>query len=45
MTTVTEAVGRFVWHEQVSSNPEQAQDFYTQLFGWDTEVFKPGEAD
>ena len=45
MTTVTEAVGRFVWHEQVSSNPEQAQDFYTQLFGWETEVFKPGEAD
>jgi uncharacterized protein len=36
-------VGRFVWHEQVSSDPKQAQDFYTQLFGWGTEVFKPGE--
>jgi uncharacterized protein len=38
-------VGRFVWHEQVSSDPKQAQDFYTQLFGWGTEVFKPGEID
>jgi predicted enzyme related to lactoylglutathione lyase len=34
-----------VWHEQVSSDPKQAQDFYTRLFGWEAEVFKPGEAD
>jgi predicted enzyme related to lactoylglutathione lyase len=34
-----------VWHEQVSPNPKQAQEFYTRLFGWGTEVFKPGEAD
>jgi len=45
MTTATTTVGKFVWHEQVSSDPKQAQDFYTQLFGWDTEVFKPGEID
>ena len=45
MSTVTSTVGKFVWHEQVSSDPKQAQDFYTQLFGWSTEVFKPGEAD
>ena len=45
MTTLATAVGKFVWHEQVSSDPEQARDFYTQLFGWGTEVFKPGEAD
>ena len=45
MSTVASTVGRFVWHEQVSSDPEQAQGFYTQLFGWDTEIFKPGEAD
>ena len=45
MSTTTSTVGKFVWHEQVSSDPEQAQDFYTQLFGWGTEVFKPGEAD
>lgn len=45
MSTDTPTVGKFVWHEQVSSDPEQAQHFYTQLFGWDTEVYKPGEAD
>ena len=45
MTTATTTVGKFVWREQVSSDPKQAQDFYTQLFGWGTEVFKPGEID
>src|SRR5256712_9770561 len=45
MTTVAQSVGTFVWHEQVSADPKEAQDFYTQLFGWNTEVFKPGEAD
>jgi uncharacterized protein len=45
MTTATTTVGKFVWHEQVSSDPKQAQDFYTQLFGWETETFKPGEID
>jgi predicted enzyme related to lactoylglutathione lyase len=45
MSTVASTVGKFVWHEQVSSDPKQAQDFYTQLFGWGTEVFKPGEFD
>ena len=45
MSTVTSMVGKFVWHEQVSSDPKQAQSFYTQLFGWDTEVFKPDVLD
>jgi uncharacterized protein len=45
VSTVATEVGKFVWHEQVSSDPKQAQDFYTQLFGWTTEVFKPGELD
>ena len=45
MTTLVTSVGRFVWHEQVSSDPKRARDFYTQLFGWGTEVFKPGEVD
>ena len=45
MSTVASTVGKFVWHEQVSSDPKQAQDFYTELFGWGTEVFKPGEVD
>ena len=45
-TTPTQStVGKFVWHEQVSPDPRQAQDFYTRLFGWGTEVFKPGEVD
>jgi uncharacterized protein len=45
MSTIATTVGKFVWHEQVSSDPGQAQDFYTQLFGWGTDVFKPGEVD
>jgi predicted enzyme related to lactoylglutathione lyase len=45
MTTATTTVGKFVWHEQVSSDPKQAQEFYTQLFGWATEAFKSGEVD
>jgi uncharacterized protein len=45
VSTVKTTVGTFVWHEQVSSDPKRAQEFYTKLFGWETEVFKPGEAD
>jgi uncharacterized protein len=45
MSTVASTVGKFVWHEQVSPDPKQAQDFYTQLFGWNTEAFKPGETE
>ena len=45
MSTGTSTVGRFVWHEQVSSDPKAAEDFYTQLFGWGTEVMSAGEMD
>ena len=45
MSTAATTVGKFVWHEQVSSDPQQAQDFYTGLFGWETEAYKPGEVD
>lgn len=45
VSTVAPTVGKFVWHEQVSSDPKQAQDFYTQLFGWSAELYKPGEVD
>jgi uncharacterized protein len=45
VSTVATRIGKFVWHEQVSDDPGQAQNFYTQLFGWGTEVFKPGEMD
>jgi len=45
MSTVETKVGTFVWHEQVSSDPAQAKEFYGKLFGWGTEVFGPGEID
>jgi uncharacterized protein len=45
VSTVSSTIGKFVWHEQVSSDPKQAEDFYTRLFGWGTEIYKPGEAD
>ena len=45
MSTATTTVGKFVWHEHVSTEPAKAQEFYGQLFGWEFEVFKPGEFD
>ena len=39
MSTGTTTVGKFVWHEQVSPDPKQAQDFYTELLGWGAEAF------
>src|SRR5437588_459200 len=42
-TQVQTAVGRFVWHDHASEDPAKAKDVYTSLFGWETEVFKPGE--
>ena len=45
MSTVQTRVGTFVWHEQVSSEPAEAKEFYGQLFGWGTEVFGEGEFD
>ena len=45
MSTVQTRVGTFVWHEQVSSEPTEAKEFYGQLFGWGTEVFGEGEFD
>ena len=38
MSTVATTVGKFVWHEQVSSDPKQAESFYTELFGWELNV-------
>ena len=45
MTTATSTIGKFVWHEHVSSDPARAQEFYSQLFGWGTEAFASGEGD
>jgi predicted enzyme related to lactoylglutathione lyase len=44
VSTGATTVGKFVWHDQVSNDPQQAQDFYTRLFGWDAESFGPSEA-
>jgi predicted enzyme related to lactoylglutathione lyase len=44
-TQVTTAVGKFVWHEHVSTQPAKAQEFFKQLLGWDYEVFKTGDVD
>jgi hypothetical protein len=44
MTTATTAAGKFVWHEQVSSDPKRAQEFYGDLFGWGTEELEIGES-
>ena len=45
MSTVETKIGTFVWHEQVSGEPAKAKEFYGKLFGWETEVFGPGEFD
>jgi predicted enzyme related to lactoylglutathione lyase len=45
MSTVKTAIGRFVWHDHVSNDPEKAISFYSELLGWETEIFKTGDAD
>jgi predicted enzyme related to lactoylglutathione lyase len=46
MTTgMQTAVGRFVWHDNSSTDVEASKGFYTKLLGWDVEVWKPGELD
>jgi len=44
-TDVKTIVGKFVWHDNNSTDVEKAKNFYRQLLGWETEVFKPGEMD
>jgi hypothetical protein len=45
MSTVETAVGRFVWHDHLSGDPAAASSFYSDLLGWEIEVWKPGEMD
>ncbi len=45
MSTVETAVGRFVWHDHMSGDPAAAHSFYSELLGWEIEVWKPGEMD
>jgi len=40
---VQTAVGKFVWHESVSTDVGKAKSFYTDLLGWKTEPWKIGE--
>ena len=43
MSTVETAIGRFGWHDHRSPDPAAATRFYTQLLGWELEVFPMGE--
>jgi predicted enzyme related to lactoylglutathione lyase len=43
MSTVKTAIGRFVWHDHVSGDPDKARSFYSDLLGWETEIFEAGE--
>lgn len=38
--TDTHPRGRFVWYELMTSDPEAAISFYSQLIGWGTEAFE-----
>ena len=40
-TGVQTAIGKFVWHDNMSTDAAKAKDFYTELFGWELEPF-PG---
>ena len=42
MSTVDTKVGRFVWHDQMSADPEAARRFYADLLGWEFEIFDAG---
>jgi uncharacterized protein len=44
-TPVKTLTGKFVWHENISGDPGKAAEFYNELFGWETETWKPGEMD
>jgi predicted enzyme related to lactoylglutathione lyase len=44
-TPMQTAVGQFVWHDHMSGDPQQAQDFYGKLLGWTYEPFKTDMGD
>jgi predicted enzyme related to lactoylglutathione lyase len=44
-TQVTSRIGTFVWHENVTTDPAKAQEFYGQLFGWGIEVYKTDDSE
>jgi predicted enzyme related to lactoylglutathione lyase len=42
-TGTTTHVGHVVWHELLTTEVEKAKSFYTDLLGWEIEVWKPEE--
>jgi predicted enzyme related to lactoylglutathione lyase len=42
---VQTAIGKFVWHDNITTDAEAAKSFYTQLFGWELEVMNVGGND
>lgn len=38
-------VGRFVWYELLSTDPEGSKAFYTEVIGWKTQRFDGGDGD
>ncbi len=45
MSTVKTAAGAFVWHDHMSDDVAKATKFYSELLGWQAEIWKPGEFD
>jgi predicted enzyme related to lactoylglutathione lyase len=40
MSTETQTlIGKFVWHDHTSGDVEKAKSFYTELLGWEIEMF------
>lgn len=44
MTTTPSYLGRFVWHDLMTTDLPAAQAFYTSVAGWGTEVWEGGGA-
>src|SRR5215203_4460984 len=43
MSTETQTlIGKFVWHDHTSGDVEKAKSFYTELLGWEIEMFDGG---
>ena len=33
-------IGRYVWHELLTTDPKAAESFYTEVVGWKTQPFE-----
>jgi predicted enzyme related to lactoylglutathione lyase len=42
--SASDQVGQFVWRDLMSTDPEQAETFYRQLFGWSVDAVDMGGA-